>query len=158
MELTLESLGFTKEELQNRVIEQLCREVMVERGVDDEGNEGGKFPSRIAEQLKQVVKDQINATIASIAEKHILPNVHAYIENLTLQETNRWGEKTKTPVTFIEYLTARAEAYLKEEVNFEGKNKEEAGGYSWSKSQTRIAHLVHRHPRKETFTRTAADG
>jgi len=67
------------------------------------------------------------------------------IENLTLQETNKWGEKTGTPVTFIEYLVKRADAYLIEPVNYDGKSKEEVGGYSFSGAQSRITHMVHKH-------------
>jgi hypothetical protein len=48
-------------------------------------------------------------------------------------------------MTFIEYLVARAEAYLREDVNFDGKSKDEHSGYSWSKSQTRIVWLVNKH-------------
>lgn len=48
--------------------------------------------------------------------------------------------------TFIEYLVKRAEAYLTEKVDFQGKSKDENGSYSsFSPSQTRIAHMVHQH-------------
>lgn len=45
-----------------------------------------------------------------------------------------------------EYLISRAETYLTEQVNYEGKSKSENGSYSsWSGAQTRLTHLVHKH-------------
>ena len=91
------------------------------------------------------MRSRVDSRVAELAEANVLPNVTKYVEDLCLQETNRWGEATGKPVTFIEYLVARAEAYLREEVNFEGKTRAEAHGYSWQKAQTRITHLVHQH-------------
>jgi hypothetical protein len=67
------------------------------------------------------------------------------LEALTLQETNRWGEKVGKPVTFIEYLVHRAHAYITEEVDHYGKSKAESNDHYWRGSQTRITHLIHQH-------------
>lgn len=136
MNIDIESLGFTKEELQNRVLDRLCERIEGDNIVDGE---------TFATKLNAIVKKQIDATVTALAEKHILPNVAAYIETLCLQETTKWGEKRGEKLTFIEYLTSRAEAYLREEVNHAGKAKNETDGYSWNKSQTRIAHMVNQH-------------
>lgn len=144
MSLDIESLGFTKEELQSRVIERICSQLLESVGFDEDGDE---YPvsSQFKNLIDQRIKQQIDETINAIAEKHILPNVTSYIENLTLQETNRWGESTKEPVTFIEYLARRAESYLQEKVDYEGKTKDECRGFSFNGAQTRITHLVHKH-------------
>lgn len=145
MDLNLESLGFTKEELQERVIARICTQLLDGVGYDEDDNEF-TTASQFHRQMRTSIKEKIETTINAIAEREVLPNVTSYIENLTLQETNRWGEKTGEKVTFIEYLTRKAEAYMQEKVNFDGKSKEENGnGYSWSGTQTRITHLVHQH-------------
>lgn len=144
MSITLESLGFTKEELQERVIEQLCSTLLSGKTYDEDGNEeyeDSQFKRKLEERLKAHINERINA----IAETHVLPNVTSMIENLTLQTTNSWGEKQGKPVTFIEYLVQRAEAYIQEDVSYDGKSKSEAGGYSWSKNTTRITYLVNSH-------------
>lgn len=141
--MNLADLGFTKEELQQRVIDQLCRQVMEGTFTDEDGEEYNS-DSAFARTLHEHVRKQVDASISALAEKHVLPNVHAYIENLTLQTTNKWGEKQGRPVTFIEYLTQRAEAYMLEEVNYEGKTKGQ-DSYSWKGTQTRISHLIERH-------------
>lgn len=145
MALDIESLGFTKEELQERVIERICRQVLESTGYDPDSGEEYPVESTFKRAVDQRVKETINTSINELAEKYVLPNVAQYIENLTLQATNKWGEKVGEPVTFIEYLTQRAEAYMQEKVDFQGKSKDENNGYSFNGTQTRITHLVHQH-------------
>lgn len=150
--ITLESLGFSKEDLQERVIERLCEQILSGKVYDEDG-EVNYTDSQFKRKLDERLKEHINATINAIAEKHVLPNVTAYIENLTLQQTTKWGEKKGGPVTFIEYLVQRAEAYIQEEVNYEGKSKEESS-YNWSKNTTRIAYLINQHLQYSIATMT----
>jgi hypothetical protein len=141
----LESLGITKEQIIERVIEACADRIMTDCGLTDEdGNPRScQENSPLAIKLKAIVKERIDAGLAQVVDKHILPNVTQYIENVTLQETNKWGEKRGSLVTFIEYLTGRAEAYLTEKVDYQGKSQGESQGYSWIGSQTRITHMVH---------------
>ena len=141
--IDLQSLGFTKEELQERVIDQLCRQVLSGTVCDEYGNEIDTS-SVFSKKLNELVKKKIDETINAIAEKHVLPNVASYIENLTITETNSWGEAKKAPVTFIEYLTQRAEAYMQEKVDNDGKSKGESSFWNGGK-QTRITYLIHHH-------------
>jgi len=145
MSLDIESLGFTKEELQERVIARICETLL--SSVEYDPDDGNEYPiaSKFKNAIDDRIKKQVNETINQIAEKSVLPNVSAYIEQMTIQQTNGYGESRGTPATFIEYLTARAEAYMQERVDFKGKSKEESGGYSWSGTQTRITYLVHEH-------------
>lgn len=143
--MNLTDIGFTQQELQQKVIEHIASRVMEGTFADEDGDEF-KTDSEFAKTLDAHVRKRVDETINALAEKHVLPNVSSYIENLTLEQTNKWGERVGRPVTFIEYLTQRAESYMTEQVNFEGKSKEEAGyGWSGSAAQTRIAHLIHRH-------------
>lgn len=142
MELNLESLGFTKEELQQRVVDQLCKEFTSTLSSDEDG----EYPidSEFGNKLKAAVKCHIDDTIQNIAEVHIFPKVSEYIEKLTLQETNKWGERKGESLTFIEYMVQRAEAYMTEKVNYEGKSKGEGFG-SWTGTQSRLSHLIHKY-------------
>ncbi len=142
--ITLESLGFTPKELRERVIESIVDRLM-ERVYRDEDGEPAYGQSSLKKELEKATTERINAAVNTLADKHILPNVTAYLENLCLQETNKWGEAKAEKITFVEYLTKRAEAYMQEKVNYEGKSKEENGGYSWNGTQSRITHLVHQH-------------
>jgi hypothetical protein len=145
MNVTLESLGISKDAIEQKLIEHLAQELLTEIQYNYDDDSEYRARSSLAKKLDALVKQHIDTTINALAEKHILPNVSNYIENLNLQTTNQWGEKKGAPVTFIEYLTQRAEDYMQEKVNYEGKPKSEAGGYSWSGTQTRITHMVHQH-------------
>lgn len=143
--MDLQQLGFTQEELQDRVVERICEQLLTSIEYDAEGDE---YPasSRFQSAIKDLIKKRVDETISAMAERYVLPNVAKYIEELTLQQTNSWGEKKGEPVTFIEYLVGRAQAYMQEEVNHEGKSQKEAGNYGWSGArQTRITHLINRH-------------
>lgn len=145
MELTLEALGLSKEKLQELVIaraaDRLLRWEVLEDGVTEP-----PVDSKLANRLEKFIAKRIDEKVAELVDKHVLPNVAAHIETLTLTETNRWGEKVGKPMTFIEYLVARADAYMREEVDYEGKAKDERDSFSSTRgTQTRIAHMIHRH-------------
>ena len=144
MEITLESLGLSKEEIQNRVIDQIVRSALTSLSWDEDGDDV-EISSKFSRTIEDACRARIDQKINELGEQYVLPNVDRYVETLTLQETNRWGEKKGASVTFVEYMVERAEAYITEPVNFEGKSKAEAGGYSWSKSQSRISHMIHQH-------------
>lgn len=143
MQLDFQALGFTKEELQQRVVDQIVQHALSSTFYDEDENEFTR-DSKFARDVDAKIKEHINVTINNLAEKHVLPNVSKYIEGMVLQQTNTWGEKTGKPVTFVEYLMQRAEAYMQEKVDFQGKTKQEAGSY-FNGTQTRIAHLMHEH-------------
>lgn len=142
--ITLESLGLTQEALADRVVAKIAEGMMTGVHYTEDGDEYFD-DSAFMRTLNQKVQVMLDAKVNEIGEKYVLPKVTAMVENLVLQETNRWGEKTGQPVTFIEYMVGRAEAYMTEKVNYEGKGKNEVGGYSFSPTQTRITHLVEKH-------------
>ncbi|WP_342049918.1 MULTISPECIES: hypothetical protein [unclassified Cupriavidus] len=146
MSIDLQALGFTKEELQDRAVERIVEMVMTDRVYDPDRDYEVERHSQFREDLKKRVKQRIDQKIDELAQCFVLPNVAEYIENLTLQQTNQWGEKEGEPITFIEYLVKRAQAYMQEEVNHDGKAKAECDHYSWhGAKQTRITFLIERH-------------
>jgi len=157
-ELTLESLGITKDELANRAVEKAVESLLKSSGFDPE--DGTEFPteSPFASQMHKAIREKINQAVVDIADRVVLPNVNKQIESVVLAETNSWGERTKSaPLTFTEYLIERAEKYMTEKVDYEGKGKDESRGYSWSGTQTRVAHMVNQylHYSIETAMKTA---
>lgn len=144
MNLTLEQLGLDAEKLQDLIVERAVERLLVGRFYDEDG-EPIPAESQLRQQLDVAIRKRVEETINALAEKHVLPNVSDYIEGLTLQTTNEWGQKRGEPVTFVEYLVQRAQAYMQEKVNFEGKGQAECNGYSFTGTQTRITHLMHKH-------------
>lgn len=143
-ELTLEALGLDQDKLAEKLVDRLAQNMLTSIGYDENGDDWfGTSP--FASKLNNMVKARLDQIINELADKHVLPRVNEMVEGLVLQQTNQWGEKVGKPVTFIEYLTQRADAYMQEEVNLDGKTKAESGSYSWSKRSTRVAYMIDRH-------------
>ena len=149
MTIDLESLGFTKEELQGRVVDQIVERLMIEKGWVPEEEYEYPQKSEFAMGIQKAVLTKVEAKINEIAQRDVLPKVGDFIENLILQETSAWGEKKGQSVTFIEYLIKRADNYIREEVDYNGVSKAEAESKrnSWygNGKQTRLTFLVHQH-------------
>lgn len=142
--LTLESIGLDQDKLAEKLVDRLAQNMLTSIGHDEDGHEWfGTSP--FASKLNNMVKARLDQVVTELADKHVLPRVNELVEGLVLQETNRWGEKTGSKITFIEYLTQRADSYMQEEVNYEGKTKTENGGFSWSKRSTRVAYMIDKH-------------
>ena len=140
MTITLEELGFTKEELEERVIDQICDRVMRSVGYDPDGEVEYTHDSRFGQQINKAVQKKIEGHIEAMAEKHLIPNVQEFIETLTIQKTNQWAEKIGKPQTFKEYLIARAQHYMEEPVDWQGKKPDRAS----QKDQTRLMYMIDR--------------
>jgi len=145
MELTLEALGLSQELVAERVVDQVARGLLYDLGETDEDGNPVERRSKFQDTLRARVQQQIDASVAEVAAKHVLPNISIFLETFMLQETNSWGEKKGNPVTFIEYLIQRADFYMREQVDSEGKSKSENNWGSWNGKQTRVTYLVHKH-------------
>ena len=142
--ISLEALGITKADLENRIVEKAVEDLLSGVEFDEDGDEW-RSRSQLAKKMDAMVKQRIDETVNRLADQYVLPNVATYIENLTLQATNKWGEKTGSTMTFIEYLTQRAEAYISEQVDHNGKSKSESDSYGWSGRTSRVSYMVDEH-------------
>jgi len=134
--MDIKELGFTKKELQDRVVDQI-----VERHLES-------IESGLDRRIQEVIKEKIDAAVVVVADKHLGGGFAKMIEDFVVQETNQWGEKKGKTMTFIEHIMSRAENYMKEEVDSSGRSPDECrrSGNSWYGSKTtRAAHLVHQH-------------
>jgi hypothetical protein len=151
--MNLQELGFTQDELQQRVVNTICDRLLknVYSYPDPESDpfaEGGTVdrtePTALFKALQVKIKSTVDARIDAIAEQHVLPKVGEFIETLTLQERTKWGEKVGKPMSLIEYMVERCNHYLTEKVDSHGRNQSQ-GSYHWNASQTRITNMVHEH-------------
>lgn len=142
----LKQLGLSKDQITNMIVERCASELMRSTSCNEYGEEETVSPSKLKQQLQELVTKRINEEVTRIADAHVLPRVTEMVEGLTLQETNKWGEKKGEPLSFVEYLVARADAYMREKVNHAGKSEAEDGNsYNWKASTTRVSYLIHEH-------------
>jgi len=140
---TLNALGLDAKQIENMIVERAVEALLSENGIDEWGDESER-PSDLSSRVSKMVKERIDAKVNELADKHLMPKIDAHIDNLILQETTTWGEKRGKPMTVIEYLVARADAYMTEPVDYNGQPK---GGdsYNWKQHSTRIVHAVNKH-------------
>jgi len=143
--LTIESLGISKDDIAERVVDRVVDQLLHNLDDTDEDGTPTGARSQFQDQMRARIKEKIDSAVDEVAAKHILPNITAYLESLVMQETNAWGEKKGAPVTFIEYLTQRAEVFMVEPVDHEGKSKRENTWGSWSQKGTRVAWMMDKH-------------
>lgn len=141
--IDFESLGITKDDLQERIVEAAVDRLMTDRTEDEDGRSYIN-KSALKRELEKSIVAHVNEQIGHLATEHVLPRVTEIVDGLTLQETNKWGEARGQKLTFIEYLVQRADAYMREEVDFEGRPKG-SDAYNWKASGTRITYLVNKH-------------
>lgn len=144
--IDLELLGMTKEDLQTRVVERIAQSLMAESTTAFDNETGDSYEStvesRAMKALKSLVRDRIDGKIRQIGDSLIVPRVDEMILTASFTKTNQWGEKKGETLSFTEYLVQRAEAYLAEPVDYNGKARAEDAYGSWKASGTRVAYLV----------------
>lgn len=138
----LETLGITKEDLIERIVGRAVNEMLSSSGFDPESDSDVSYESKFQRAIQERVQKAVDLKISQIAEIHLIPKVGQIIENLNLRRTNNYGEPKGEPMGFVEYIASRADAYMSETVNSDGKSKEESSGSFWRGSNTRVAHLV----------------
>lgn len=142
-----ELTGLTKDELADRVVARMVRELLYGCGGDEAY---GAAETTFAGQLQKQIRLGIDRGVRAIAAKHVHPQIEQLLEDLVLQEHNQWGEKRGEPMTFIEYLVARAQSYFGENVSYDGESKEEfrrrrGSTYDWKEDTTRAVYLIEKH-------------
>lgn len=137
-------LGLDPKDIEEKVIDRIADRALQGFSCDEDGEFAcdSQFKRKLDEKLKAI----IDAKVGEMAEIHVMPNVSDLIDNLVLHKTSKWGEKTGEKYTFIEYLVHRADAYLQEEVDYQGHARGDSSySSSWSKHSTRLAFMVDAH-------------
>ena len=135
--INLAALGLSNEALTELIVDNAVERIL--SGDDEEIGES------LTLQAKNRITKEIERKVDALGNELIAPQVSALIDAWTLVKTNEWGERKSEPVSFSEYLVRRAENYLREKVNYDGKTKEESGGYNWSAAQERLAYMIDKH-------------
>jgi hypothetical protein len=144
MDNTLELLGLTQEQLQDRVIETVSDKMLTSIGWDHDGEDVSR-KSNLRNRLDEMLKHRIDAALAAHFEKVIPPSFDKWIAEYKVQRTSQWGEKKSEPMTFLDYISSRVDGYLNEEVDSSGQSQEEAKakGNSWyGGKQVRIIRMI----------------
>ena len=140
---TLESLGINPETLGERIVDQAVEVLLSTTGFDPDNEEETRYESRFKKAIETRIQQAVDQKIADLAARHLIPRVGELIEAANMRQTNRYGEPTTPPMTFKEYIAARAETYMSEDVDSNGKSKSESGdSYNWRSCGPRLTVLM----------------
>jgi hypothetical protein len=123
--IDLASLGFTKEELQERVVARIADDILTSSGFDDDG-EPVAMASGFKKQVAALVTNRVDDAVATLCKQVVDENFADYLSRVQLQRTTHWGEKKGDPMSFVDFITHRAHEYLNEQVDREGKPKNDS--------------------------------
>lgn len=147
MEITLESLGLTTEQMQDRLVESMIDRFLTSTTSDENGE-----PVVVVSRFREAVKDAITTRVDEMVERLIGPaldnGIGAYLDGFRVEHTNNYGETKREPETITEYIVRRAGEYLTEGVDYQGVSraeKKKKGDRDWGSSPdktTRVAFLI----------------
>lgn len=140
----LETLGFSKEELQEKLLDRLVQEMNFSESYDDEDNKH-LSKSNFDEKLHEMILKKIDEKVLEMAKIHVFPKIDSIIENLVVQKTNNYGEKKGESKTFVEYMIESTQNLMMEKVDNDGRGKGECNRYDWKETDTRISFMINRY-------------
>ena len=152
---TLEALGISPEALGDRIVDQAVEVLLNTCGFDPDTEQETRYESRFKKAIEARIQKAVDEKIAALAAVHLIPRVGEMIEKADMRQTNRYGEPQTPPMTFKEYIAARAESYMAEDVDSQGKNKAE-GDYRWRASGPRLTVLMRMYI-KDTMEKAAKE-
>lgn len=152
---TLEALGISTEDLGQRIVDQAVETLLNTSGFNPDTEEETRYESKFKREISARIQKAVDDKIAALAAVHLVPRVGELIEQADMQKTNGYGEKKGPAMTFKEYIAHRAEVYMSETVDYNGKSKEE-GDYNWRACGPRLAVLMQRYIRDTLETHAKA--
>lgn len=140
---SLEALGITAEDLTQRIVDQAVESLLESSGYDPENDRETTYESRFKREIEKRLQEAVDAKISALAAEHLVPKVGELIEKTNMRKTNQYGEPKGESMTFIEYIASRADAYMSEDVDYNGKSKAESGdSYNWRSCGPRLTVLM----------------
>ena len=125
MELTCEQLGITPDDIADRVAKKIAETMLVSYSdeYDDETGETVQtdLPSKFQTLVRARVEAKVSAAVDAISERVVGGMVEERLTALTFPQTNGYGERKGEPLTLLEFIARRADTYLSEQVDSEGR-------------------------------------
>lgn len=144
---TLEALGITPDELGNRVVDQCVEILLSSTGFNPDTEEETRYASKFKREIELRIQKAVDEKISTLAAVHIIPRVGEMIEQADMRKTNGYGEAKSPPMTFKEYIAHRADVYMTEDVDLNGKSKADLEArnestYGWRSCGPRLTVLM----------------
>lgn len=142
MGISIEDLGITQEELQARVVDQLCHEITGR--YDDESEYSYFSENSIKAKMREYLKEIVDKKIREVVDEKVLANFEKYLQELIIKPASRWGEKEGSPVSIEDYIEKTISLTLAEEVDDQGRERDSSSYSYYSSTRPRLKYLIER--------------
>lgn len=119
-EVTLENLGISNEDLLEKLTDKLCENLLTRYSYDDD-MQGYPVSTEFKRLMDKKIQELVDAKLQTIAEEHVMPGMIEKIDSMIVRQTNEYGEDVEEPVSLVQYLVKKAENYMYQEVDSNGK-------------------------------------
>lgn len=144
MTIPLEALGFSREEIQNKIVDAAVEDLLSGVSVDDEGN-AHRMASRLRESFNTELTQRIADTVSNLVSTLVTPE---YIRATTFPRYSKYGEKKGDPLTFKEFVEQCVSKILDAKVDDSGKILE-PGSYGYDRGKHFMSGLVEKAVERE---------
>lgn len=146
MDITLESLGLSVNDMQDRLVQAMIDRFLTSVTHDEDG-EPVVIASRFKEAVNKAITDRVDAKVDAMLAPILGPAINDYLTAFRIKHTNGYGEPKRDPETITEYVVRRSNEYLTEGVDWQGHTKADhtKGGreaYNYKATTTCVAFLI----------------
>lgn len=128
-----ETLGVTKEQLLNLVVNNITNEVISESNITHE---------KIIDQLQIMAIQRVDESLLKICEDYVFPFVEDMVKQITIERTNSFGELKGEPMTLTEYMVEITSNYIFESIDSAGRPKSHREYRHDVKNATRLEYII----------------
>lgn len=126
MELTCEQLGITPDDIADRVATKIATTMLASFTDDFDDDTGEPIKTETPTKFRSLVQARVNAKVSAAVDaitERVLGNaLETKITALRFPQTNSYGEPKAEPLTLLEFIAKRADTYLSEQVDHEGRS------------------------------------
>lgn len=154
----LATLGITREDVLNCTVKELVKQILGnDHDQDDEDFSYSGLETRVNRETQKFIEAKLTDQVSAKCSEVFTPLIESNLADFTLQQTNTWGEKVGRTLTLTEFVVMRVDAFMKEEVDSNGRTAEEcrARHDSFYKKGTRVSQAIDRY--FEISMKTAMD-
>jgi CRISPR/Cas system type I-B associated protein Csh2 (Cas7 group RAMP superfamily) len=142
MGISIEDLGITKQEMQDRVVNQLCNEITGRH--DDESEYSYFSESSIKTKMREYLQEIVDKKTREVIDEKVLANFEKYLQELIIKPSSRWGEKEEAPVSIEDYIEKTISLTMAETVDSTGRGREDRSYSYYGSHSTRLEYLINR--------------
>jgi len=139
--MDLKELGFTQEELQQKVVETIVHDLMKQKNYDYDEDCACLGDSAFSRKLSSMMDDKIEESMRAMFEQKASGEIKVMIDEFIINHTDKCGEKINESESLSQFIVKKAESILNERVKFNGVKSD---SYNSRDTTTRLEYMFNK--------------